>query len=161
MNNVKWVDELRVMGSMVVEGSLDRPGEHAYWQQQSYRIHPPGVEPDVYSTIKSDDTWEQLEGAVEHPYTFDATVMSVIGTPSRESPVTLRADDTIEVRGVAWADDDAVEQVEVSTDGGETWSGAELFGPAYDGAWRLYRYDWDTEPGTHVLMSRAKDELGR
>ncbi|MEF8902181.1 MAG: sulfite oxidase [Halovenus sp.] len=162
-SNVKWVDELRVMDSMVTEDSLDRPGMHAYWQQQSYRIHPEGVEPEENTTVESGDTWEQLEGGggVEYPYTFDATVMSVIGTPTGGSPVPLHGDDTIEVRGVAWAGDDAVDQVEVSTDGAETWRTAELFGPAYSGAWRLFRYDWEPAPGTHVLLSRATDELGR
>ncbi|MDY6765707.1 MAG: sulfite oxidase [Halobacteria archaeon] len=161
VNNVKWVEELRVMNSMVVEGSLERPGEHAFWQQNSYRIHPKGVEPDTNDTIDTYDTWEQLKGAVEHPYTFDATVMSVIGAPSGDSPVTTRSDGTVEVRGVAWAGDDAVDRVEVSTNGGETWDDANLFGPEYSGAWRLFRYDWEAEPGRHVLMSRATDELGR
>ena len=161
VNNVKWVDELRVMDSMVVDGSLDRSGEHAYWQQVSYRIHPPDARPDALETIDTVDTWEQIEGGVEHPYTFDTTVMSVIGTPDGESPARPRSDGTIEVRGVAWAGDDAVERVEVSTDGGETWRDAELFGPDYAGAWRLFRYDWGAAPGSHVLMSRATDDLGR
>lgn len=161
VNNVKWVEELRLMDSMVVEGSLDRPGEHAFWQQKSYRVHPEGIDPDANDTIESFDTWEQLEGAVEYPYTFATTVMSVIGTPAEESLLTVSTDDTIELRGVAWAGDKAVDTVEVSTDGGETWRGADLFGPEYPGAWRLFRYEWDAEPGTHVLMSRATDELGR
>ena len=161
VNNVKWVEELRVMDSMVVEGSLDRPGQHAYWQQGSYRIHPEGAEPDANDAIETVDTWEQLEGAVEHPYTFDLNAMSLIGIPDGDDPVTPRPDGTVEVRGVAWAGDDAVERVEVSTDGGETWADAELFGPDYPGAWRLFRYDWDAGPGSHLLASRATDELGR
>ncbi|WP_265108800.1 sulfite oxidase [Halosolutus halophilus] len=161
VNNVKWVEELRVMNSMVVEDSLDRDGEHAYWQQTAYRMHPEGVDPDSNETIETVDTWAQLEGAVEYPYTFDATVMSVIGTPSGDEPVPVRGDDTIEVRGVAWAGDDAVDRVEVSTDGGETWSDAELFGPEYSGAWRLFRYEWNAEPGAYELLSRATDDLGR
>ncbi|SEP27669.1 Mo-co oxidoreductase dimerisation domain-containing protein [Halogranum amylolyticum] len=161
VNNVKWVEELRVMDEMVTEGSLDRPGNHAYWQQEAYRLHPDGVTPAPNESVDTVDTWTQLEGAVEHPYTFDATVMSVIGTPSGDSPVTVPTDETVEVRGVAWAGDDAVERVEISTDGGDSWSDADLFGPEYAGAWRLFRYDWDPEPGTHVLNSRATDELGR
>ncbi|MFB6198133.1 MAG: molybdopterin-dependent oxidoreductase, partial [Halobacteriaceae archaeon] len=161
VNNVKWVEELRIMDSMVVEGSLDRPGEHAYWQQQSYRLHPQGGEPDENATLETSDTWQQLEGSVEYPYTFDATVMSVIGSPTGDSPVSLPPDETMEVLGVAWAGDDAVDRVDVSTDGGETWRRAELFGPAYSGTWRLFRYEWDAEPGVHTLMSRATDELDR
>ena len=161
VNNVKWVEELRITDSMVVEGSLDRPGEHAFWQQVSYRIHPRNTDPEELEAVDSTDTWEQLEGAVDHPYTFDATVMSVIGTPDGESPVRPRPDGTVEVRGVAWAGDDGVDRVEISTDGGNTWSDAELFGPEYAGAWRLFRSDWEAAPGSHVLMSRATDDLGR
>lgn len=161
VNNVKWIEELRVMDSMVVEGALDRPGEHAFWQQKSYRLHPEGSEPDVNETIATVDTWEQLDGAVEYPYTFDAIVMSVIGKPAGELPITPRSDGTVEVCGVAWAGDDAVDRVEVSTDGGETWDDAELFGPEYAGAWRLFRFDWEAEPESYVLLSRATDELGR
>ena len=161
VNSVKWVEELRVADSMVVEGSLDRPGEHAFWQQRAYRIHPAGIEPASNETVETVDTWAQLDGAVEHPYAFDATVMSVIGRPDGESPVTPRLDGTIDVRGVAWAGDDAVERVEVSTDAGESWDDATLFGPEYAGAWRLFRYEWDAEPGRHALLSRATDERGR
>ncbi len=161
VNNVKWVEELRVMDSMVVEGSLERPGKEAFWQQRSYRIHPEGINPDTNQFINTVDTWEQLEGAVEYPYTFDPTVMSVIGVPAGETPVTPRKDGTIVIRGVTWAGDDRIDRVEVSTDSGDTWDDADLFGPEYEGAWRLFRYEWDTQPGTHVLMSRATDELGR
>ena len=161
VNNVKWVEELRVMDSMVVEGSLERPGEHAYWQQVAYRIHPAGVEPDAAESVDTVDTWEQFEGGVEHPYTFDANVMSLVGVPDGESPVAPRPDGRVEIRGVAWAGDDAVERVEVSTDGGDTWADATLFGPSYAGAWRLFRFEWKAESGTHTLLSRATDELGR
>ncbi len=161
VNNVKWVDELRIADSMVTEGSLERPGEHAFWQQDSYRIHSEGTEPATNQTVDTVDTWEQLEGAVEHPYTFDANVMSVIGIPDGEGAVTVPTDDTVDVRGVAWAGDDAVSRVEVSTDSGASWNDAELFGPDYPGAWRLFRYDWKADPGTHVVLSRATDELGR
>ncbi len=160
VNNVKWVEELRVTDSMVTEGSLDRPGEHAYWQQTAYRIHPAGVDPDANDAVDAVDTWDQLEGAVEYPYTFDENVKSVVGTPDGESPVAP-GDGPVEVRGVAWAGDDAVARVEVSTDGGETWADAELFGPDYAGAWRLFRYDWDADPGSHTVLSRATDDRGR
>jgi DMSO/TMAO reductase YedYZ molybdopterin-dependent catalytic subunit len=160
VNNVKWVEELRVSDSMVTEGSLDRPGSHAQWQQSSYRIHPEGAEPAEHGTIREVDTWAQLESDdIDHPYTFDATVMSLIGAP--EGRIEAEADETVEVLGVAWAGDDAIETVDVSTNNGEHWSEAELFGPEYAGAGRLFSYEWDVEPGTHTLFSRATDEGGR
>lgn len=162
VNSVKWVEELRVMDTMVVENSLERPGDHSYWQQVAYRLHPAGVEPEPNETIESYDTWEQLAGGEpEHPYAFDQNVMSIVGAPDGESPVTASDDGTVDVTGVAWAGDDAVTRVEISADGGDTWDDAELFGPEYAGAWRLFRYAWDASPGTHVLVSRATDELDR
>ncbi|NKE34242.1 sulfite oxidase [Natronococcus sp. JC468] len=162
VNSVKWLDELRVMDEMVTDESLDRPGVHDYWQQEAYRIHPKGVEPEVNETVEHADTWDQLEdGEPDHPYTFDQTVMSVIGEPDGESAVTVPDDGTVEITGVAWAGDDDIASVEVSTDGGDSWAEAELFGPDYAGAWRLFRYDWEATPGEYVLASRATDERGR
>ncbi|WP_049899837.1 molybdopterin-dependent oxidoreductase [Halococcus agarilyticus] len=161
VNSVKWLSELRVTDGMVTEGSLDRPGTHARWQQDDYRIHPEGTTPEHTDTVPTADTWDQLESpAVEHPYTFDETVMSLIGRPTGEEPVTPR-EGSVTVRGVAWAGDDAVRGVEVSDDEGETWHDAELFGPNYAGAWRLFEYAWEPDSGTHTLASRATDEHGR
>ncbi|MFC6903898.1 molybdopterin-dependent oxidoreductase [Halalkalicoccus tibetensis] len=159
VNSVKWLDELRLADSMVTEGSLDRPGRHARWQQEDYRIHPAGEAPEWMETIGTADTWGQLESdEVAHPYTFDQNVMSVIGTPDGEG--SIRAGE-IDVCGVAWAGDDSVERVEVSFTGGDEWTEAERFGPEYSGAWRLFRCSWNAEPGTHRLVSRATDEHGR
>lgn len=167
VNNVKWVEELRVTDTMVTEGSLDRSGTHARWQQVDYRIHPAGTEPTEPTeptereTIDEFDTWGQLESdAVEHAYTFDATVMSLIGAPEGTVEATAGTD-TVEIVGVAWAGDDAIERVEVSTDGGESWNDAETFGPDYAGACRLFSYEWAADSGTHTLVSRATDDLGR
>ncbi len=159
VNSVKWLAELRVMDSMVTEGSLDRPGTHAKWQQEEYRIHPEGIEPDTNETVETTDTWSQIESpTVEHPYAFDQNVMSLIGAPSGEQPI--EAGET-EIVGVAWAGDNAIAGVELSTDSGESWTDAEFFGPDYANAWRLFRWSWDAEPGSHALVSRATDERGR
>ncbi|PSQ21572.1 molybdopterin-binding oxidoreductase [Halobacteriales archaeon QS_8_65_32] len=163
VNNVKWLEELQVTEAMVTEGALDRPGSHARWQQADYRMHPAGSEPAVHETIAETDTEAQLRsGEVDHPYTFDAMVMSLIGSPEPDERVELRsANASIEVLGVTWSGDDAVEGVAVSTDGGDTWSDAEVFGPDYAGAWRLFRYGWTPDPGSYTLCSRASDEEGR
>ncbi len=67
-------------------------------------------------------------------------------------PVTLR--------GRAWSGRGAIERVEVSTDGGATFTDAELDEPLGAAAWRGWRFAWDAEPGEHVLCSRATDALG-
>ena len=50
--------------------------------------------------------------------------------------------------------------VEVSTDGGSTWTDAELDADAPAFAWRGWRYAWDARAGEHVLMCRATGGAG-
>ena len=80
-----------------------------------------------------------------------------------EEGETVRANTTLCVRGAAWACDAEVTKVEVSTDGGTTWSGANLLGEAKSNAWRLWEFDWQTpsQPGKQTLVARATDSLGR
>jgi sulfane dehydrogenase subunit SoxC len=160
VNNVKWVEQLRVERGMVTEGSLDRPGTHARWQQTDYRLHPEGVTPTEHEQIEEVDTETQLyDEGVEQPYTFDETVMSVIGAPDGTDPIDSGGA-PIEVVGVAWAGDDTVERVEVSVDGGASWADADLFGPDYAGTWRLFSYEWTPDTGEYTLCSRATDDRG-
>ncbi|MDG5776792.1 sulfite oxidase [Haloarculaceae archaeon H-GB2-1] len=166
VNSVKWLDELRVMDKMVCGPEWDerRDGEDYYtqWQQRNYRIVPEGEEPSPNESISEFDTWEQLVGdEVAHPYTYDVNVKSVIGYPDEGAEVTPRRDGTVEVLGVAWAGDDEVTTVEVSADGGETWSGARFMEPHFPNAWRLFRFCWEPAPGTYELLSRATDDRGR
>ncbi|RBI58940.1 molybdopterin-binding oxidoreductase [halophilic archaeon] len=166
-NSVKWVDELRVTDTMVTDATFadeDDGRTYTYWQHGAYRIHPADAEPEVQETVPTADTWDQLVGGVEHPYTFDENVMSLVGHPDGESTVTPDENGCIEIRGVAWAGDDRVARVEVSTDDGDSWHDADLYGPDYDGAWRLFAYTWrpdlDAE-ATATLLSRATDERDR
>jgi DMSO/TMAO reductase YedYZ molybdopterin-dependent catalytic subunit len=62
--------------------------------------------------------------------------------------------------GRAWSGWAPVERVEVSTDGGATWTDAELEEPLGPHAWRGFRLEWDAQPGTYELCSRATDGAG-
>jgi len=78
--------------------------------------------------------------------------------PSRERSAQAGSH-TIE--GRAWSGWAPVAEVEVSTDGGATWSPAELGPrPGSRWAWRGWRFGWEAEPGEHVLCCRARDEAG-
>jgi hypothetical protein len=89
-------------------------------------------------------------------------VKSIVGYPPEDATVRPGPAGTVEVIGVAWAGDDAVSQVEVSTDGGESWNEAEFFGPVMGPAsWRQFRYVWRPDPGDYTVLSRATDERGR
>jgi Oxidoreductase molybdopterin binding domain/Mo-co oxidoreductase dimerisation domain len=64
--------------------------------------------------------------------------------------------------GVAWAGEEAVASVEVSTDGGRTWDSAELLGTPMPYCWTLWEYLWEVaEPGDYTLLTRTVSESGR
>ena len=69
-------------------------------------------------------------------------------------PVTLS--------GRAWSGRAAVTRVEVSTDGGRTWTDAVLSpaDPAHPWAWRAWTCTWAAEPGPAELLVRATDATG-
>jgi DMSO/TMAO reductase YedYZ molybdopterin-dependent catalytic subunit len=65
------------------------------------------------------------------------------------------------LEGRAWSGVAEVTSVDVSTDGGETWTEAELE-PASLGrwAWRRWRLVWNAEPGEYQICCRASDAAG-
>ena len=75
----------------------------------------------------------------------------------------VHAGDTYHVHGAAWTSEADITNVEISTDGGETWHNTHLLGDSIRNAWRLWDYDWEvpTKPGKATLMARATDSEGR
>ncbi|MCX2819464.1 molybdopterin-dependent oxidoreductase [Haladaptatus sp. F3-133] len=180
-NNVKWLDEIEVMDTMVfgpdwearpepyTEAGQEYDGTgqrtHTHWQQYSYRIVPEQDERALHNrSIGTFDTRDQMESEeIRNVYMYDQMVKSTIGTPGEDVTVSPDDDGMIEVFGVAWAGDDSVETVEVSPDGGENWQEAELVADDREGpySWTMFRYMWEAEPGDYTLVSRATDEQGR
>jgi DMSO/TMAO reductase YedYZ molybdopterin-dependent catalytic subunit len=65
------------------------------------------------------------------------------------------------IRGFAWAGENAIERVEVSTNGGAKWQSAQLSSQKLPFAWRLFTLQWTPKsPGYHTIMSRAVDTAG-
>jgi DMSO/TMAO reductase YedYZ molybdopterin-dependent catalytic subunit len=171
-NNVKWVTRMHVMETMVIGNEWEEEGApedgqrtYTHWQQYSYRVAP--EEDDAvtqYEDIPVYDTRDQMEQTddIDNAYMYDQVEKSLIGYPGEGQTVSPSPAGTIEVIGVAWAGDDAVETVEVSTDGGDSFGEAEFFGPVDEASgWRQFRYVWeDPSAGEHVLVSRATDERG-
>jgi DMSO/TMAO reductase YedYZ molybdopterin-dependent catalytic subunit len=63
--------------------------------------------------------------------------------------------------GVAWAGEEAVASVGVSSDSGQTWDQAELIGPRAPYSWTLWEYLWEVaEAGDYTLLVRAEAESG-
>ena len=66
----------------------------------------------------------------------------------------------VTLTGKAWAGNGGVSRVEVSVDGGETWSEAQLGESASPFAWRSWTFEWHATPGAHLLQVRASDATG-
>jgi DMSO/TMAO reductase YedYZ molybdopterin-dependent catalytic subunit len=66
------------------------------------------------------------------------------------------------VRGLAFAGTRGINQVEISTDGGDQWAQASLATSLSPHAWRFWSYRWTIPaPGRYTLTVRATDGTGR
>jgi hypothetical protein len=64
------------------------------------------------------------------------------------------------VSGRAWSGLGEIVGVEVSDDGGATWTQARLGSRTSRWSWRKWEFDWRPEPGEHELCCRAIDSAG-
>jgi DMSO/TMAO reductase YedYZ molybdopterin-dependent catalytic subunit len=99
---------------------------------------------------------------------LSVTEKVVVGTMAVKSEILRPATGatlgigTNRVFGVAWAGEEAVARVEVSTDGGKSWSDAELLGPRTPYSWALWEYLWEVaDAGEYSLMARATSNSGQ
>jgi sulfite oxidase len=104
---------------------------------------------------------------MQHHDEFDpATFVDLESMPVR-SIITSPAEDarigkSFEVRGAAWAGDQTVRLVEISTDKGASWQRAELSAPKNPYDWTRFtlRVSFGAS-GTHEIWSRATDSAGK
>ena len=83
-----------------------------------------------------------------------------VSTVAKLHAVNHRSDGTIQVGGHAYAGVRGIRRVEVSTDGGETWTPARLSDPLPDeDVWRQWSYDY-RESSPHEVVVRAVDGTG-
>ena len=61
----------------------------------------------------------------------------------------------VAIAGMALASSKHVDRIEVSHDGGTTWSVAEQNQPPTPYEWTLWRHRWQLDPGEYRLMARA------
>jgi DMSO/TMAO reductase YedYZ molybdopterin-dependent catalytic subunit len=88
-------------------------------------------------------------------------IKAEIARPAQGEAVPTNSN--VRVHGAAWTSDDEITKVELSTDGGSTWSEANLLGESKPNAWRLWEFNWKTPsvPGKQTLVARATDSLGQ
>lgn len=83
----------------------------------------------------------------------ELSVNAVICRPGEGDTV---APGMVEVEGYAIAGGPRwVERVDISTDGGQTWTEAQLLEPDESWAWRLWRAEVDVDPGDCQIVVRA------
>lgn len=91
-------------------------------------------------------------------FTFVMEAKSVITFPSGE--MKLPGSGFYEITGLAWSGRGKIEKVEISTDGGKTWSLASLQDPVLSKAHTRFRCPWFWNGKPAILQSRATDETG-
>jgi len=91
-------------------------------------------------------------------FTFTMEAKSVITFPS--GGMKLPASGFYEVTGLAWSGRGKIARVEISTDGGKTWSLAALQDPVLPICQTRFRFPWVWDGTPAVLQSRATDETG-
>jgi sulfane dehydrogenase subunit SoxC len=64
------------------------------------------------------------------------------------------------VSGLAWSGRGRINRVDVSTDGGKSWSNAELVTPLTPKAPVRFQFLWNWTGDESLLMSRAVDDQG-
>ena len=134
--SIKWLTEICVSKS-------EFPG---FYMQSAYRRSLPS------SALESN--------AMDTSAITSLIVKSIITSPPDGSTVRPARDGHVEVRGAAWAGEQGIARVEVSTDGGHHWNGARLSAEQDKYAWRLWGYDWHPQSGAYVVMARATDDQG-
>ena len=94
------------------------------------------------------------------------TAMNVKAAFSRPLDGAILHGRRMVVRGAAWAGEHAVDNVELSADGGSTWQRAQLPRPSGPQprpyAWVHWTYEWRIpDAGQYELLVRATDDQGR
>jgi len=107
-------------------------------------------ETSKYTDLLTDGTARQ--------FTFEMDAKSVITRPSGGD--ALPAPGPYEVTGLAWSGRGKITRVEISADGGRTWSDAELQLPVLPIAHTRFRWNWTWSGGEATLASRCTDETG-
>lgn len=132
VNNIKYV---RQLAFTAVESD-------ARIMSHGYRVAPPGA-----------------KGDPSQPSVQEMSVKSWINSPAPEGgPVRAGMQ---QILGVAFGGLHPVAKVEVSVDGGRSWSPARFIGPDLGRyAWRQFAFAARLPAGSHVLASRATDSAG-
>jgi DMSO/TMAO reductase YedYZ molybdopterin-dependent catalytic subunit len=134
MTNVKWLERITL---------LDKPFE-GYQQRKSYRVRQ-----------QEDDEGDPLTRMAPRALMVPPGIPDFL---TRERVVELGP---CRLEGRAWSGWGPIAGVDVSDDGGETWSAATLGRADSRWSWTPWTFDWEPgSPGKYELLSRTRDESG-
>ena len=155
------VDQVRDPATLLVYGlnGATLPAKHGY----PLRLLATGIygmknpkwitQIDAVGSVKP-GYWQQ-QGWDEHGIvqTMTEVLLPADGATAPVGPVS--------VGGIAFAGSRGIDHVEVSTDGGSTWSVAELLPSLGPSTWTLWRYAWQpSQAGSYTVVVRSTDGLG-
>ncbi|MDP6486327.1 MAG: sulfite dehydrogenase [Alphaproteobacteria bacterium] len=126
---------------------------HIKWLRRLKAVAQPMMsreETSKYTELVPDGTARQ--------FTFVMDAKSLITTPSLGKK--MQGPGLYQITGLAWSGRGRIARVEVSADGGESWSEAELQEPVLPHCFTRFRIPWDWQGAPAVLQSRAIDETG-
>jgi sulfane dehydrogenase subunit SoxC len=100
---------------------------------------------------------DPLPGGKARQFSFVMDVKSIITSPAHPQRIEHGWH---EVSGLAWSGRGKIARVDVSADGGQSWTAAELQEPVLSKAHARFRLMWEWNGRPVSLMSRAVDETG-
>jgi sulfane dehydrogenase subunit SoxC len=107
-------------------------------------------ETSKYTDLMPDGTARQ--------FTFTMEAKSLVTRPSGGD--VLHGAGVYELTGIAWSGRGAIAAVEVTTDGGRTWTAAELQSPVLPRAHTRFRWTWHWDGREALIASRCTDHSG-
>ncbi|WP_339822371.1 sulfite dehydrogenase [Sulfitobacter dubius] len=107
-------------------------------------------ETSKYTDLMPDGTARQ--------FSMEMDTKSVITFPS--GAMRLPRAGFYEITGLAWSGRGAIKRVEISVDGGKTWTDAKLDGPVLPKCHTRFRLPWTWTGEEAVIQSRAVDDTG-
>jgi len=135
---VKWTSKIDLVEKM----------HTGFYMNPAYRYPKTAVAPG--GAAKPEDL-DVLEGMA---------VKSFFARPADQSKADVGTGVTL--NGPAWAGENRILRVDVSTDAGSTWRPASLSRQDFQFSWRIWNFEWKpAKPGYYTLCCRATDSAGR
>jgi DMSO/TMAO reductase YedYZ molybdopterin-dependent catalytic subunit len=133
MASVKWLTRISAL----------RETFRGYWQTSDYAY------------------WHYVDGKPVRLPLAEIPLKSQIARPRMYE--VLKGGQAYQICGATWSGSADVREVEVTTDGGTSWTAARFLDAPQPFAWRRFEKTWQVpeQPGRYRLMSRARDSQGR